>query len=109
MLNLVTIEIDWLKQEIHILISKEFVFWGTEKTVLIPLVLHCGRQVSSGKSVFNYNPAARRMLPPVLNLAELTRWLQAQPLRLLSSAPVGSFLPEESALLGPFIGLLRQS
>ena len=32
--------------------------------------------------------------------AGLTRWLQAQPRRLLSSAPVVSFPPGESALLG---------
>ena len=41
------------------------------------------------------------MLTPVSNSAGLTRWLQAQPLCLLSLAPIGSFLPEESALLGP--------
>ena len=43
-------------------------------------------------------------MTPVSNLTGLTRWLQAQPRRLLLSAPVGSFLPEESALLGPLSG-----
>ena len=40
------------------------------------------------------------MLTLVSNFAEFTRWLQAQPLRLLSSAPVGSSLSKGSAPLG---------
>ena len=39
-------------------------------------------------------------MTPVSNFIGLTRWLQAQPRRLLSSAPVVSFPPGESALLG---------
>ena len=69
---------------------------------------HYWRWGSSGKSVFNNNPAERRMLTPVSNFAGLTRWLQAQPLLLLSSAPVGSPLSKRSALLGHLSSLLYQ-
>ena len=59
--------------------------------------------------LFIYNPALRRTMRLASNLPGLTRWLLAQPRRLLLSAPVGSFPPGESALLGLLIGLLRQS
>ena len=55
-----------------------------------PLVHYCRQLVSFLGVLFIHNPAACRRMTPVSNSAGLTRWLQAQPRRLLSSAPVGS-------------------
>ena len=71
----------------------------------LPLVHLCRQLTSFLVVLFIHNPAACRTMTPVSNFfMGLTRWLQAQPRCLLSSAPIVSSLSKGSALLGLLSG-----